>query len=135
MRSTNQKNRTWIIYANETKCDHIKAFQEIGKISWSTQVKMQIGDVVYVYVGPIQKRIMFRAIVIEKGVKERVDKDCWKEKPNDKESFTLKLDAVYRGNDELDEKKLCMHGFKGGHSLLTPNCNNIELLEYIQEWF
>ena len=129
------KNRTWLVYANETVCDHVKAFREIGKISWSTCVKMQIGDVVYVYVGPIQRRIMFRTVVEEKGVKQRVDIAYWKKKPDNKESFTLKLDAVHQGKDELGEKQLCKHGFKGGQSLLTPNCNNIELLAYIQKWF
>ena len=133
MNSTN--NRTWLIYANETKCDHIKAFQEIGKISWSIQVKMQIGDVVYVYVGPTQKRVMFRTVVSEKDVKQRVDVKYWKIKPTNKKSFTLKLDTVYQGGDELDEKNLCKHGFKGGRSLQIPNCNNKQLLEYIQEWF
>ncbi|MBQ7078070.1 MAG: hypothetical protein IJM92_00075 [Fibrobacter sp.] len=135
MNNTYQKNRTWLIYANETICDHIKAFQEIGKISWSTHVKMQIGDVVYVYVGPTQRRIMFRTVVAEKGVKQRVDKDYWKENLDNKESYTLKLDATYQGSDELNEEQLCKHGFKGGRSLLTPNCNNVELLEYIQKWF
>lgn len=135
MSDSNKTNRVWLVYANEAKCNHIKAFQESGKISWSTSVKMQIGDVVYVYVGPTQRRIMFRTVVEEKGVKQRVDKNYWKKQPDNKESFTLKLDAVYQGKNELDEKQLYKHGFKGGHSLLTPNCNNVELLEYIQKWF
>ena len=35
----------------------------------------------------------------------------------------------------LSEQDLCKYGFKGGRSLETPSCSNIELIGYIKSVF
>lgn len=46
-------------------------------------------------------------------------------------TYKLELLEEYYG-DRLTEKDLCNHGFSGGRSLETPNCNNKKLLDYIK---
>lgn len=45
--------------------------------------------------------------------------------------LSVKVFEEYCG-DKLTEKDLCNHGFSGGRSLETPNCNNKKLLDYIK---
>ena len=53
--------------------------------------------------------------------------------PDDK---TYKLELLAESNrSRLTESDLLQHGFKGGKSLEIPNCNNMELINYIKSVF
>ena len=127
------ENRRWLVYANETNCNHVKAFAEMGYISWNPQNrKFRVGDIVYMFLSS-DRSVRFKTKVIETDVR-RTDFQYWNVKHND--GITCKLEYVseYDG-DALHENVLKIHGFKGGGCIELPMCGNTELLDYIEEQF
>ena len=126
-------NRRWLVYANETNCNHVKAFAEMGYVSWNPQNrKFRVGDIVYMFLSN-DRSVRFKTKVVEVGVR-RSDFQYWHIKPND--GYTCKLEYVAEYNGEaLSEEELRKHGFKGGGSIELPMCGNTELLDYIEEQF
>ena len=80
-----------------------------------------------------ERCVRFKMVVTTEH-QERQDKDYWVEKaPNDK-TYKLELLEEYNGS-QLSEAVLLQHGFKGGKSLEIPNCNNLQLINYIKSIF
>ena len=129
-------NRTWIAFANESKCRHSDAIcdPDCGYINWKMgkQFHFSIGDIVYLFMSD-KRNIRFKMVVVEQNC-PRTDTKFWIGKvPND---ITYKLCLVdqYDG-DKLSEKKLMQHGFGGGNSIQTPSCTNAKLIAYIDSIF
>ena len=128
-----KNNRTWLVFANEDKCNHILSFEEQGFISWvENKIKFALYDTVYVFVSS-ERRIRYKTKVVAVNCR-RGDAKYWKGiAPNDTTSM-LQLVQEFSGN-ELDELILLSYGFKGGRSIQTPMCNNTELFEYVESVF
>lgn len=127
-------NRTWIVFANKSRCNHSDAIHDLGYINWvmGENFHFTIGDIVYIFMSD-QRRIRYKMIVVAKDC-PRTDCKYWNEDaPNDK-TYKLALLAEYN-KDKLNEEYLLKHGFRGGKSLETPTYNNVELIEYINSVF
>lgn len=127
-------NRTWLAFANENKCNHRKALKELGFISWTTNVKSKFAenDIVYLFMND-ERAVRFKLRVDKINV-PREDIDYWIESAPNDSTYRLKLIDEYEGillNEDILEK----FNFKGGGSILTPCCNNTELIEYINDVF
>lgn len=129
----NKSNRTWIAFANKKRCRHADAINTLGFISWRMgRTRFAIGDIVYLFMSD-ERYVRFKMIVTAENCK-REDKAFWIEKaPDDK---TYKLELLAESNRvQLTEPDLLQHGFKGSRSLEIPNCNNLELINYIKSVF
>ena len=109
----NKYNRTWIAFANKKRCRHADAINTLGFISWRMgRARFAIGDIVYLFMSD-ERYVRFKMIVT-----------------------TYKLELLAESNrSRLTESDLLQHGFKGGKSLENPNCNNMELINYIKSVF
>lgn len=126
-------NRRWLVYANESMCNHAKSFSEIGYVSWNPHNrKFNVGDYVYMFLST-DRCVRFKAKVTATNI-PRSDHKYWSIAPHD--SRTCKLDFVAEYNGELlNEDELKKHGFKGGGSIEQPMCGNKTLLDYIEDIF
>lgn len=127
-------NRTWLAFANESFCNHRKALKELGLISWTTNIKSKFAenDIVYLFMSD-DRAVRFK-LKVEKVNIPREDGDFWiRQAPKDK-TYRLVLMDEYDGN-LLNEDVLNKVGFKGGGSILTPSCNNTQLLVFINDVF
>ena len=128
------QNRTWLTFANEDICNHRKALKELKFVSWTTNVKSKfaINDIVYLFMND-DRAVRFKLKVTNIGV-PREDSDYWiTDAPKDT-TYRLELLDEYEGillNEDVLEKV----GFRGGGSILTPSCNNSELIDYINNVF
>lgn len=126
-------NRTWLAFANRKKCRHADAIHALGFISWRMgRARFAIGDVVYLFMSD-ERCVRFKLIVTAENCK-REDKEFWIEKAPDDRTYKLELLAE-SNRSRLTESDLLQHGFKGGKSLEIPNCNNMELINYIKSVF
>lgn len=123
-------NRTWLAFANRKRCRHSDAIHNIGFICWKMgRAHFAIGDIVYLFMSD-ERRVRFKMVVTAENCK-REDQEFWVEKAPNDTTYKLELIEEYSG-DKLTEKDLCNHGFSSGRSLEIPNCNNMELLNYIK---
>lgn len=126
------ENRTWLVFANEDKCNHRKALRDLGYVSWFSRSKFAENDIVFLFMND-DRAVRFKLRVAKVGV-PREDSDYWiAPAPNDLTS-RLELIEEYDGN-MLDEDVLRQFGFKGGRSILNSTCNNTELIGYINDVF
>ena len=97
-------NYNWLVFANKSKCNHAKALQELGYISWrQDRVRFAIGDIVYLFMSN-ERCVRFKTIVTAAN-QERGDSAYWNGvAPKDK-TFKLELLEEYTG-DALSETKL-----------------------------
>lgn len=124
-----RKNRDWLAFANEGRCNHYACLKEQGFISWrKDRNNFQIGDIVYLFSSK-ERKIIFKTVVV--GVEPRQDSNYWVEQAPDDLTWRLEVLEEYFGN-LLDETCLKEHGFKGGRSLQHPMYNNPELFAYIK---
>ena len=129
----NNNNRTWLAFANRKRCRHADAIHTLGFISWRMgRARFAIGDVVYLFMSD-ERCVRFKLIVTAENCK-RDDQAFWVEAPPNDITYKLELLEEYDGA-HLSEQELCKHGFKGGRALEVPNCNNTELISYIQTIF
>lgn len=131
--NSKNQNRTWLVFANEEKCKHVRCLDEKGFISWHKgSIKFAEGDTVYIFIST-ERRVRYKTKVVAVDV-DREDASYWIEKaPKDK---THRLQRVEKCSGiGLHEKDLQMYGFKGGRSLQHPMCGNLELLNYIEDCF
>ena len=91
-----------------------------------------IGDIVYLFMSD-ERCIRFKMIVTAENC-QREDQKYWVETAPNDITYKLELLEEYTGT-ELNEPVLYSHGFSGGKSLEVPNCNNVELLNYIKSIF
>lgn len=126
-------NYSWLVFANKARCNHTKALQELGYISWrQDRVRFAVGDIVYLFMSD-ERCVRFKTIVTAAN-QERGDSAYWHGvAPKDK-TFKLELVEEYNG-EALSETKLFEYGFHGGRSLQHPMRNNPKLFEYINEQF
>ena len=128
-----QSNRRWLVFANNNKCDHERAFAELGFVSWNSHSrKFSVGDTVYLFFSKY-RAVRVKAEVVETGV-PRKDQAYWSTPPSDDFTCKLKFIAEYEG-DALNEAVLMEQGFKGGGSIELPLCGNAQLLDYIESKF
>lgn len=127
-------NRIWLAFANESICNHRKALKELGFLSWTTKIKSKFieNDVVFLFMND-ERAVRFK-LKVDKVDVPREDSAYWIIPPPNDYTYRLKLVDEYKGN-LLNEDVLDKVGFKGGGSILTPNCNNVELIEYINDVF
>lgn len=128
-----RNNRTWLTFANETRCNHRKALKELGFINWTTNIRAKFveNDIVYLFMND-DRAVRFK-LKVDKVNVPREDGTYWKQAPKDN-TYKLVLVDEYDGN-LLNEDVLKKVGFKGGVSILNPSCNNTQLLEYINDVF
>lgn len=127
-------NRTWIAFANESICNHRKALKELGFISWTTNVKSKFAknDIVYLFMND-DRAVRFKLRVDKINI-PREDGDFWIGQAPKDNTYRLVLVDEYDGN-LLNEDVLKKVGFNGGNSILTPSCNNTQLLVFINDVF
>lgn len=72
---------TWLIASNPTKYDIVGAFDTYTTITWGLTVKLNVDDIVYIYVSAPYSRIKYKCIVdkISVPVFERLGAEFWKE--------------------------------------------------------
>lgn len=127
------KNRTWLVFANKKYCHHADAIHSLGFINWRTKTaRFHIGDVVYLFMSD-ERCVRFKMVVTKENC-VREDTEFWVDAPFDDGTYKLELLDEYTGT-ALFEQELYKHGFNGGKSLETPNCNNRELISYIKSVF
>ena len=126
-------NRTWLAFANRKRCRHADAIHNLGFISWRMgRARFSIGDIVYLFMSD-ERCIRFKMVVTAENC-QREDQKYWVETAPNDITYKLELLEEYTGT-ELNEPVLYSHGFSGGKSLEVPNCNNVELLNYIKSIF
>ncbi len=126
-------NRTWLAFANRKRCKHADAIHNLGFLNWRMgRARFSIGDIVYLFMSD-ERCIRFKMVVTAENSK-REDQAFWVETPPDDITYKLELMEEYDGT-MLSEQDLCKYGFKGGRSLETPSCSNIELIGYIKSVF
>lgn len=114
----------WLVFANEEICDHVGAFRDLGFISWIERVRMELGDVVYVFMSDTH-RIRYRAVVEEVHV-QREDTAYWRADMRAEVAkhmtFRLRMERDYGKHGGLPQTQMQNTGeFAGGRVLLTPN--------------
>ena len=57
------KSCEWIIPANKSTYNHEEAFNKFGLIDWAQTRNVEVGDIVYIYLGAPEKRIFAKGIV------------------------------------------------------------------------
>ena len=125
------RNKTWLAFANRSKCHHDEAFRRLGFISWTmNHTCFEIGDIIYFFVSD-KRYIQFKGVVVDKNL-DRENSDFWVEHAPKDKTYKVKFLAEYEG-DQLGEKQLKDHGFKG--YLRHPLCNNTVLIDYIKSIF
>ena len=123
-----RKNRTWLAFANEERCNHYACLKEQGFICWrKDRNNFQIGDIIYLFSSK-ERKIIFKTIVVCEETRQ--DIEYW----NGQAPCRLEALKEYAG-DLLDANHLKNHGFNGGRSLQHPTCNNPELFDYIGSIF
>lgn len=126
-------NRTWLAFANRKRCKHADAIHNLGFLNWRMgRARFSIGDIVYLFMSD-ERCIRFKMVVTAENSK-RENQAFWVETPPDDITYKLELMEEYDGT-MLSEQDLCKYGFKGGRSLETPSCSNIELIGYIKSVF
>ena len=69
-------NRRWLVFANNEKCNHGRAFAEQGFVSWNPHSrKFAVGDTVFLFFSQ-DRAVRVKAEVVEVGV-PRADKAYW----------------------------------------------------------
>lgn len=118
----NKRNTAWLIPCNVNLYDPIGAFAELQVIDWRQQVKMNVGDEVFIYCSKPYQKIMFRTV----ATKVNIDQEEADHSDEDKFSKTgtrmlsgdneprfgyarLKL-LNFRDCDALQLEKLIEHG-------------------------
>lgn len=126
-------NRTWIAFANSSRCNHSEAIHDLKYINWrmGPNFHFTIGDTVYLFMSE-DRSIRFKMVVAEENCK-RTDKGYWiEDAPNDV-TYKLALVDEYKGN-KLKEEYLIQYGFSGG-GIQTPSYKNVDLIAYIDSIF
>jgi hypothetical protein len=125
--------RTWLAFANRTKCHHKEALEDLHYINWRKEgIGFEIGDTVYLFMSD-ERSIRFKTEVVEENC-QRTDLAYWQVPTTSNITFKLELRKEYFGN-ELTEAKLMQHGFNGGRSIQHPMYNNPTLFLYINKVF
>lgn len=128
------ENRTWLVYANRNKCNHVDAIHDLGFISWAMgpKYKFAIGDTVYVFTSD-ERRVRFKMRVEAEGV-EREDNAYCLSLSKDDITYRLRFVAEYNGQ-LLNEDEHAKRGFKGGRSIEKPSCRKDDYMDYITSVF
>lgn len=124
--------RTWVVFANEKRCNHAMCLHVKGFVSWVDSYGFQEGDIVYLFMSD-SRNIRFKTVV-ESTNTPRKDAEFWMEKAPKDLTSRLRLIDENQGS-LLGEEQLRQHGFKGGRSLQRPMYKNEQLINYIQENF
>ena len=113
-------NRRWLVFANNEKCNHGRAFAEQGFVSWNPHSrKFAVGDTVYLFFSQ-DRAVRVKAKVVEVGV-PRADKAYWNIPPSDDKTCKLQLVAEYNG-DALNESVLMENMASKAEAALNSLC-------------
>ena len=126
-------NKTWIAFANDTRCNHRVAIHKLKYINWrmGSNFRFTIGDTVYLFMSD-ERSIRFKMVVVEQNCR-RTDNDFWLEDAPDDVTYKLALVDEYKG-DKLKEEHLIEYGFSRG-GIQTPSYKNASLIAYIDSEF
>ena len=123
----------WIIPANKESYNHEEAFNKFGFIDWSQTRNVDVGDLIYIYLGSPEKRLFAMGIVekININSNDKIDDSAfWNTPPAEqaKKYFRIKLIKF------LDDKRLSLlelekHGLVGAP--MGGQRVNKQLSEYI----
>ena len=132
---TSSDRQRWLVLVNDRACDYARCFEENSCIYINTRKKRKpsIGDTVFIYTAK-GRRVRFKTQVIGVDV-QRHDSVYWKSPQPDGLTCKLQLLAEYKGW-ALCESNLKLKGeFGGVETIEYPMCNNLRLLDYIEEHF
>ena len=110
--------QNWIIPCNLKYYDVFGAFRDLKKLDWKqSNPKIEIGDIVYIYVGAPVKAIMFKCQVTKVGLDEiEIDDSAYSIVGEVYETYPkhmeLKLIEQYE-NTLFPSDALAEHGLKG----------------------
>ncbi len=131
------RSNTWLIPANLDVYDHAAAFDKKGVITWVVNSKkIQIDDVVYVYVARPDQRIAYKCVVSKVNVPETgvIGSEYWKKAPfsYDESKEYVDLMMVEQLDDErLTYDNLLKSGLNGPVQHVLDLSNNTQLDDYI----
>jgi hypothetical protein len=84
----------WLVFANKARCNHAKALQELGYISWrQDRVRFAVGDIVYLFMSD-ERCVRFKTIVTATN-QERGDSAYWNGVAPKDITFTLEFVKEY----------------------------------------
>lgn len=127
------ENRRWLVLINDADCNYERAFAEHGYVYVNSKNRhINVGDTVYLY-NAREKRVKYDTTVVDIGVK-RQDNDYWNVPPPKGATCKLEMMGEYKGK-ALSLSKLKKNGFNGEKTIKLPICNNMELLDYIEDEF
>ncbi|MBE6337146.1 MAG: hypothetical protein E7066_10835 [Lentimicrobiaceae bacterium] len=130
---TPSKNRRWLILANDAECDYDRAFSEHGYVYINAKNRrINVGDTIYLYMTN-EKRVRYDTMVVAVNVK-RQDNNYWNISPPKGATCKLEMIGEYKGK-ALSLSKLKKNGFNGERTIKLPICNNMMLLDYIEDEF
>ena len=66
---------TWVIPCNESKYDHRGAFSKLQCVDWRQSTNVEVGDIVYIYVGRPTGCIMYKTTATEVDIYHPNDDD------------------------------------------------------------
>ena len=106
------EHQTWLIASNPSKYNITDAFESNEVITWGLTSKLNVGDMVYVYLSAPNSCIKYRCTVDKVNVipSERLGAEFWMEEFNpNRNLINLKLMAVMN-DDKLQLNYLIEHG-------------------------
>lgn len=92
---------TWLIASNPSKYNIMGAFVTNTTITWGLTVKVNVGDIIYIYVSAPYSRIKYRCVVdkIDVPATERLGAEFWLEKFDPNRNL-INLRLLSRLNDD-----------------------------------
>lgn len=140
-KSQNTCLNEWIIPCNPSQYDVIGAFNELNKIEWKQSTNIQVGDIVYIYVGEPFKEIKYKCVAkkVNLDSASKIDDSKFILDGSNYENYGryMELELI----KEYVEKqyslvKIKKHGLKsvrGPIKVKEELCNYIDLNETLEE--
>ena len=125
----------WIIPCNANYYDIVHAFENLSCIDWKQSRKIEVGDIVYIYVGRPIKAVMFKCRVNKVNLPAiEIDDSAFVIKGDAYENYGnyMELELLGKFNQsELSLERLSEHGLQG--NVQGPRRMNDDLMKLFSE--
>ena len=125
----------WIIPCNANYYDIVHAFENLSCIDWKQSRKIEVGDIVYIYVGRPIKAVMFKCRVNKVNLPAiEIDDSAFVIKGDAYENYGnyMELELLGKFNQsELSLERLSKHGLQG--NVQGPRRMNDDLMKLFSE--